>query len=361
MVLPPLARTAAKLRARLQAEGARVRVLVPLATESLRAPLEEALAAEELGDALLVEPGACSRRSATRANELKRRVCRARADPGFPSDTGAARRDVLAAADLALCKTGSVNVELALLGVPQVACYKVGAISAAIARRLLKFDPDSTHISLVNLVLDERVHPEFVQEACDVSNVDSIGAFAACGRARRMSACHEARARRARARACTPALTFPRHPRCGACLRFTAQSTQHGRFSKTRAARGGAPPRPTRAFARRSAAAGRRTAPLPRCSRRRSRPTGSACPPTGSTRAAGATRAGSGQEGVGGLPLTVVYSFLYNFAGSFARDAIHVGGLGRLPTCGGRVIVGREGERPALLLGLSRLTGTRAP
>ena len=247
---PPAARAAAQISARLRAEGTVVQVLVPLAAKSLRAPLEEALAAEQgLEGAVLVEPGA-------------------------------ATRDVLAAADLALCKTGSVNVELALLGVPQVACYRVGAISAAIARRLLDFDPDSTHISLVNLVLDELVHPEFVQEACDVSNAEALGVFQALCFEMRLHASHTAPAS---AGADFLRAAVPQSPRRGLC-------------SRTRAAHGGAQSRHMRACARRSAAAARQTAPPPRCLRRRCRPTGSVCQPTGSTRAAGGTRAGSSSK-----------------------------------------------------------------
>ena len=51
------------------------------------------------------------------------------------SDTLAA----LAAADLAITKSGSVNVELALLGVPQVALYRLDAPTAFLARRILGF------------------------------------------------------------------------------------------------------------------------------------------------------------------------------------------------------------------------------
>jgi len=68
-----------------------------------------------------------------------------------------------AAADLALAKSGTVNLELALRGVPQVVVYRVSWFTAFVARHLLRFSVP--HISPVNLVLGERLVPELLQEA----------------------------------------------------------------------------------------------------------------------------------------------------------------------------------------------------
>ena len=67
-----------------------------------------------------------------------------------------------AAADLALNKSGTVNLELALRGVPQVVAYRVSRPTAWVARHLLRFRVD--HISPVNLVLGERLVPELLQD-----------------------------------------------------------------------------------------------------------------------------------------------------------------------------------------------------
>ena len=67
-----------------------------------------------------------------------------------------------AAADLALSKSGTVNMELALRGVPQVVGYKVSRITAFVARHFLRFRVD--HISPVNLLLKERLVPELLQD-----------------------------------------------------------------------------------------------------------------------------------------------------------------------------------------------------
>ncbi len=72
------------------------------------------------------------------------------------------RYDAFAASDVALAASGTVSLELALAEVPSVITYKVSAISAALARRLLKI----RYVSLVNLLVDRQIVPEFVQEKC---------------------------------------------------------------------------------------------------------------------------------------------------------------------------------------------------
>uniref|UniRef100_A0A7S3BP95 lipid-A-disaccharide synthase n=1 Tax=Prasinoderma singulare TaxID=676789 RepID=A0A7S3BP95_9VIRI len=156
LVLPPLAEAAARLRARVAASaepGCTCRVVVPLADARLKSTLRSALSRHGLADAMIVS----GRKEALAA---------------------------LAAADVALCKTGSVNLELALLGVPQVAAYRVGTATAFIARRLLKFRP--VHVSLANLILEDTAHPEFVQEAADdaAAIADAAWAQLADGEAR---------------------------------------------------------------------------------------------------------------------------------------------------------------------------------
>jgi lipid-A-disaccharide synthase len=70
--------------------------------------------------------------------------------------------DLCAAADVAVTKSGTANLELALRGVPQVAGYRVSRPTALVARHLLRFNVP--HISPVNLVLAERLVPELLQE-----------------------------------------------------------------------------------------------------------------------------------------------------------------------------------------------------
>ena len=128
-LLPPLAAAAAELQRRCPG----LRVVVPAG----QAAFEPVLAAllDDAGVKAEVVPAA-------QADQLRPVLC--------------------AAADLALNKSGTVNLELALRGVPQVVAYRVSRPTAWVARHLLRFQVD--HISPVNLVLGERLVPELLQD-----------------------------------------------------------------------------------------------------------------------------------------------------------------------------------------------------
>jgi len=74
----------------------------------------------------------------------------------------AAKRDAFAASDVALAASGTVAVELAVIGTPTVIGYRARPLTAAILRRLLKVK----YVSLVNLLLDRAATPELLQEDC---------------------------------------------------------------------------------------------------------------------------------------------------------------------------------------------------
>ncbi len=69
---------------------------------------------------------------------------------------------LFSAAYLALAKSGTINMELALNSVPQIVGYKVSRVTAFFARYLLRFNVK--YISPVNLLLNKMLIPEFVQE-----------------------------------------------------------------------------------------------------------------------------------------------------------------------------------------------------
>ena len=128
-LLPPLAAAAAELQRRCPG----LRVMVPAGQAAFEPVLAELLAAA--GVRADVVPAA-------QADQLRPTLC--------------------AAADLALNKSGTVNLELALRGVPQVVAYRVSRPTAWVAKHLLRFQVD--HISPVNLVLQERLVPELLQD-----------------------------------------------------------------------------------------------------------------------------------------------------------------------------------------------------
>jgi lipid-A-disaccharide synthase len=75
----------------------------------------------------------------------------------------AERFDAFAASDVALAKSGTVTLELALAGVPMVVAYRVNAATAFLIRRM---GVSVKHASLVNLLAGHEVVPEFLQEDC---------------------------------------------------------------------------------------------------------------------------------------------------------------------------------------------------
>jgi lipid-A-disaccharide synthase len=128
-LLPPMAAAVALLQRRVPG----LEVLLPAGLPGFEEALGRALA--EAGAQARIVP-------ASEADRLKPALC--------------------AAADVALTKSGTVNLELALRGVPQVAGYRVSRPTAFIARHFLRFNVP--HISPVNLVLKERLVPELLQD-----------------------------------------------------------------------------------------------------------------------------------------------------------------------------------------------------
>lgn len=72
-------------------------------------------------------------------------------------------RALLHFATAGLVKSGTTTLEAALAGTPFAVVYRMNRASWQIARRLVKVP----HIALANLVADERLAPEFVQDAAN--------------------------------------------------------------------------------------------------------------------------------------------------------------------------------------------------
>jgi lipid-A-disaccharide synthase len=128
-LLPPMAAGVALL----QQQRPELEVLLPAGLPGFEPALEQAMA--EAGARARVVP-------AKDADRLKPELC--------------------AAADAALTKSGTANLELALRGVPQVTGYRVSRPTAFVARHLLRFNVP--HISPINLLLQERLVPELLQD-----------------------------------------------------------------------------------------------------------------------------------------------------------------------------------------------------
>ena len=75
--------------------------------------------------------------------------------------------DALAASRAALACSGTISIELALARVPSVIAYKINPLTAALVRRLLK----TKYATLINIMQDRIIMPEFLQENCTADNL----------------------------------------------------------------------------------------------------------------------------------------------------------------------------------------------
>jgi lipid-A-disaccharide synthase len=80
--------------------------------------------------------------------------------------------DLMRACDAVVCVSGTVTLELALMGVPMVIIYRVAPLTYLVGRRLIRVD----HIGLCNIVLGERTVPELVQDDAEPRRIaDEVG------------------------------------------------------------------------------------------------------------------------------------------------------------------------------------------
>ena len=79
----------------------------------------------------------------------------------------AEKADAFAACEAGLIKSGTSSLECAVAGLPHVVAYRVNPITAAIVRRIVQVP----YASLVNLLAEREVVPEFIQEACTAANL----------------------------------------------------------------------------------------------------------------------------------------------------------------------------------------------
>jgi lipid-A-disaccharide synthase len=77
--------------------------------------------------------------------------------------------NAIAAADLAITKSGTVNLEIALLNVPQVVMYRVAPFTAWVAEHILKLE--IPFASPPNLVGMKEIVPEFLQDEATPENL----------------------------------------------------------------------------------------------------------------------------------------------------------------------------------------------
>ena len=148
------------MRDALRELGPGLRVVVALASESLRPLVEEILA-------LPGRPGS-SESTAGLSPPLLMAGRNFDVVPEGPGEDGGSSGplilagrtfDIVAAADVVAVASGSATLEVALLGTPMVVLYRLSRLSFAVARRLVRVP----WIAMPNLILDREAVPELVQ------------------------------------------------------------------------------------------------------------------------------------------------------------------------------------------------------
>lgn len=131
----------------IQAKLPNVHFWIPLALTKYRLLIEQAIQRYGLQATILEEPKAAVSDVADKSLTLQ----------------------AIAAADLAITKSGTVNLEIALLKVPQVVMYKVNPVTAWILDRVLKISVP--FVSPPNLVKMKPIVPEFLQDQATPENL----------------------------------------------------------------------------------------------------------------------------------------------------------------------------------------------
>ncbi len=80
------------------------------------------------------------------------------------------RYDLMSACDIAMAASGTVTLELAILGIPMVVAYKMSPITWFLGKRLVKLEFGS----LVNLVADREVVPELMQDRANGEGIAAV-------------------------------------------------------------------------------------------------------------------------------------------------------------------------------------------
>jgi lipid-A-disaccharide synthase len=94
----------------------------------------------------------------------------------------AEKLDAFAAADVALVKSGTGALEVAVAGLPCVVTQRLGPLSGWLAHRVLRV----RHVSLVNILLGQPAQPELLQRDCTPSALSgALANLLADGDARR--------------------------------------------------------------------------------------------------------------------------------------------------------------------------------
>lgn len=81
--------------------------------------------------------------------------------------------EILAVSDLAICASGTINLEASILGVPNMMVYKLSPLTYWVGKNILKLDQKLPYFSMPNLLLNEKAIPELVMGNATPKNIAS--------------------------------------------------------------------------------------------------------------------------------------------------------------------------------------------
>ena len=79
--------------------------------------------------------------------------------------------DALNASDLAICTSGTINLEASILGVPNIMAYRLSPLTYWLGKHILKIDQKLKYFSLPNILLDEMIVPELVMKEANAKRL----------------------------------------------------------------------------------------------------------------------------------------------------------------------------------------------
>ena len=79
--------------------------------------------------------------------------------------------DILAASDLALCTSGTINLEASILGTPNIMVYKLNQLTYLLGKYVLKIGEKLKYFSMPNILLDEAAIPELVMKQANPQKI----------------------------------------------------------------------------------------------------------------------------------------------------------------------------------------------
>jgi len=101
--------------------------------------------------------------------------------------------DILSASDLAICTSGTINLEASILGTPNIMVYKLNPLTYFVGKHILKIGDKLPFFSMTNLLSEEKVIPELVMEEAEPVRIaeEAVNILRDSGRQEKMKASFE--------------------------------------------------------------------------------------------------------------------------------------------------------------------------